>query len=280
MKNPFSTETEFSKDLFVGRTRELCSALDRLTNPQSRVSSAVYGQVGIGKSWFLKRIEHPYTRIFSKWKGEEPHFFEWKGEGSEITVIPLNCNGIDPWTPKTFWLTVWQQLRSRNIPLTERQIIYSLLDNRVADYVLIGQLLDQVAQNGRFLILLLDNFEWVIKNVDGENPIFLSTMRSLLVRQDKGLGTVLATADPLHDLCKPIDFGGASPFDNVFYPVELKPFNEMETYDFIETRLADTGVRFIEEEKRDLFRMSQGHPNQLRELCYRLFGDKSGRSNV
>jgi hypothetical protein len=273
MSNPFSNEIGFSIDLFVGRSRELCSTLDRLANPQSRVSSAVYGEAGIGKSWFLERIRHSYTHVFTKWEGEEFAIFEWEGDGDGITLIPLNCEEITPWTPEAFWRTIWQHLQSKNVPSSEPEIVGKLLSSYPSDNLLIGQLLDQITKNGRFLILLLDNFEWVIKNMDPDNPDFLNKMRSLLVREHKGLGVVLVTAESLEDLCNPIHFA-ASPFDNVFYPVELKRFTEAEAYDFIETRLMGTGVCFSEKEKQDLFQVSHGHPAQLRELCHRLFEDR------
>lgn len=274
MSNPFSNETGFSIDLFVGRSRELCSMLDRLANPQSRVSSAVYGEAGVGKSWFLERTRYSYTHVFTKLEGEELAIFEWEGEGDGITLIPLNCEEITPWTSETFWRTIWQHLQSKNVPSSEQEIVDKLLSSYPSDNLLIGQLLDQITKNGRFLILLLDNFEWVIKNMDPDNPDFLNKMRSLLVREHKGLGVVLVTAESLEDLCKPIHFA-ASPFDNVFYPVELKCFNEVEAYDFIETRLMGIGIRFSEKEKEELFRASQGHPDRLREACYRLFENKS-----
>lgn len=261
MNNPFGPEIKLSMGLFVGRRREIWGTLDRLANPQSRVSSAVYGEIGIGKSWFLERLKQP--DLLSEWDIQEP----------EASVIPLNCQEIDPWSAEAFWKTIFNDLQKNNIPASEQRIISDLLNTLASDNLLIGQLLDQIAKNGRFLILLLDNFDRIIEQMELENPPFLNTMRSLLVRERKGLGIVLTTSEPLHELCKSIHFD-ISPFDNVFYPVELKPFELVEANNFIEARLKNTGIRFSEEEKQRLLNSAQGHPDRLREASCQLFIDK------
>jgi hypothetical protein len=261
MDNPFNQEFKFSTNLFVGRRREILGTLDRLTNPQGRVSSAIHGEIGIGKSWLLERLKQP--DLLSEWEIQEP----------EASVIPLNCREIDPWSAESFWQTIFDELLAKNIPTSEQAIISDLLSTSAVDNLLIGQLLDQIAQNGRFLILLLDNFDWIIKQMDLEDPAFLNVMRSFLVRERKGLGIVLTTVEPLHALCKPIHFS-ISPFDNVFYPVELKCFTEGEANDFIEARLKNVGISFTEEEKQRLLSSAQGHPDHLREASYQLFIDK------
>jgi len=266
MSNPFSKDIEFTKDLFIGRRRELWGTLERLANPLGRVSSNIYGETGLGRSWFLERIRQP--DLLTEWEIQDPL----------STVISLDCEGITHWSAEAFWQSIWIRLQAKSIPSPEQGVIYELLNTSASDYFLIGKLLSQIAENGRFLILLLDNFERAINGVDSDNPVFLNTLRSLLMREDKSLGIVLATAEPLHDLCKRIHFY-VSPFDNVFYPVKLKRFDQAEAYDFIEVHLRDSDIRFTQEERQRLYQVSQGHPDRLREACFELFDEKSSKYN-
>jgi len=260
--NPFAKEIDFSSNSFFGRERELWGVLSRLANPHGRVSSAVYGQTCIGKSWFLKQLEQP--DLLAKWDLEEPG----------VTTVSLNSTEIKPPIVENFWRGVLQQLRSKNIPSSEQRLIAEILAASSIDTFLISQLLDLIAKNNRFFLLLLDNFDSIIEQIDVENPTFLNLLRSLLVRQYKGLGIVMTTIKLLNELCANRFHFDISPFDNVFYPVELKPFNEKETKEFITYYLKKNFIQFTVEEQEQLFKISAGYPEQLRKVCYELFEEK------
>lgn len=127
--------------------------------------------------------------------------------------------------------------------------------------------------------MLLDNFEWVIENVDPKLPVFLNEMRAFLAGEKKGMGAVLTTNSQqnLEDLLtiKSFEFKG-SHFNNIFQYVGLTRFSREETQTFIKARLKHTDFRLSEPEMQTLFEHTGGHPEQLRTACYQLIQIRYG----
>jgi hypothetical protein len=265
MTNPFEKETVFVPKWFVGRDQEIRQTLQRLANPLDKGSSAVYGESGVGKTWFLERLKQP--DLLTEWGLAEP----------QVSIVSLNCVDITPWSPKAFWWAIWEQLQAQDIPPSEQEIIHKQLSTAPQDTLYIGQLLNQIVHNERFLIVLLDNFEGVIENIDPENPTFLSEMRAMLTRVKKGLGVVLTTKQHLEDylIAVGIKFGTLSPF-NIFQIVGLSSFSPEETEAFIKVRLKDTDLRLSEIEIKNLFEQTGGWPEQLRIAFYQLIQTRHG----
>lgn len=111
MMNPFQKVGAFVPNWFVGRERETRLTLQRLANPLDRGSSAIYGESGIGKTWFLERLKQPDLR--AEWGLEEP----------QTSLVSLDCAVIDPWSSEGFWRAIWDQLQAQNIPRSEQDII-------------------------------------------------------------------------------------------------------------------------------------------------------------
>jgi len=104
---------------------------------------------------------------------------------------------------------------------------------------------------------------------------FLSQLRALINRRPRTLALVVATDEPLEELCQTIDFGGASPFPNSFMSVRLKGFSAQEINKLIEKALSDTGVAFDEHDRSHIYKLSQGHPLLAQLAGHLLFEAKA-----
>jgi len=134
----------------------------------------------------------------------------------------------------------------------------------------LSQLLDKLAGENKLVILLLDDFHQVIDHVDPDEPDLLNTMRYLINRPLRGLGTVITTLDPLHALCRDMSFRGST-FSSRFASMQLGPFTWDEANELIDRALTSTGVRFTENDRKSVYETSGGHPAQLQRACYNLF---------
>ncbi len=144
-----------------------------------------------------------------------------------------------------------------------------------ADFEMI---LDALHQGGQRMILLLDNFERLIQTQVANETVtrdFLSQLRALINRRPRTLALVVATDEPLEELCQTIDFGGASPFPNSFMSVRLKGFSAQEINKLIENALPGTGMAFDEHEHSHISKLSRGHPLLAQLAGHLLFEAKA-----
>jgi tRNA A-37 threonylcarbamoyl transferase component Bud32 len=138
--------------------------------------------------------------------------------------------------------------------------------------------LDEISRRGQVLVLLLDEFEWVIRTDNNNEPTtrdFLSALRALMNRTPKALVLVVATCRELHELCRPIKFIG-SPFDNEFTFRRLRPFTRREIDQLLDNRLRPftrreidqlldnalrgTSIEFTPEERDYICSLAGNHP--------------------
>jgi hypothetical protein len=132
---------------------------------------------------------------------------------------------------------------------------------------------DRIYEDGQTLVLLLDEFEWVVRT-DADNiemtQDFLSGLRALINRVPKGLALVIGAAPPLDKLCEGIEFRG-SPFSNAFRLFRLRPFTEAEVDEFFAKMLKDTGLEFTADERNYVKQIAGGQPLLLQTAGSLLF---------
>lgn len=115
-------------------------------------------------------------------------------------------------------------------------------------------------------ILLLDEIEQL---TDPDfTPKLLSLLRS--VAQEPQVALCIASQKPLDEVF-PAQQNDVSPFHNIFSKKKMAPFSEEVARDFLNSRLAPTGVQFSDGEVERVLQESAGHPASLQKLARDLY---------
>ena len=248
--NPFWINGPVPPSRFIGRKREVRKTFSQLTGP-GQGSVAISGPRCTGKTSLLRYIAAP--EIAAGWDLTEDN----------ALISFLDCQFVDhPFNATAFWRQVLNLLQPhlQDSMGEELQKLYQQEQISNADFEMI---LDALHKGGQRLILLLDNFERLIRAQMANETVtrdFLSQLRALINRRPRTLSLVVTTDKPLEELCQTIDFGGASPFPNSFMSVRLKGFSDQEVNELIENALSGTGVTFDEHDRSHVSRLSRGHP--------------------
>lgn len=263
--NPFWIDGPVTPSRFIGRRREVRKTFSQLTGP-GQGSVAISGPRCTGKTSLLRYIAAP--EIAAEWDLTEDN-----------ALIPLlDCQLVDhPFNVTGFWRQVLNLLQPHLQARMGEELQELCRQEQIgnADFEIV---LDALHEGGQRLILLLDNFERLIRTqVTGETMTrdFLSQLRALINRGPRTLSLVVATDKPLEELCQTIDFGGASPFPNSFMSVRLKGFSDREINELIETALSGTGIAFDEHDRSYVSRLSRGHPLLAQLAGHLLFEAKA-----
>ncbi|HID65001.1 MAG TPA: ATP-binding protein [Anaerolineae bacterium] len=264
--NPFWIDGPVTPSRFIGRRREVRKTFSQVTGP-GQGSVAISGPRCTGKTSLLYYIAAPETAA------------EWDLTEDNALIPFLDCQLVDhPFNVTAFWRQILNLLQPHLQDSIGEELQELCQQEQIgnADFEVI---LDALHEGGQRLILLLDNFEQLIRTqVTNETVIrdFLSQLRALINRgPPRTLSLVVATDKPLEELCQTIDFGGASPFPNSFMSVRLKGFSEQEINELIETALSGTSVTFDEHDRRHVFRLSRGHPLLVQLAGHLLFEAKA-----
>lgn len=218
MSNPFFPGKPVPPEHFVGRTSEINFAFDQICN---RSHFAIWGGPGMGKTSFLRKL------------ASEQALIEHGIDPSEVAVVLLNCQSIIPFTPAGFWQEILNLLHDQldNEPQLQAEI-QPLLEKPATSRI-IRQALKKLGQNGKFLLLLVDDFDAAVvsneKYTDAEMGTFLAECRSLAVNVEESehLSMIVSSLQPLSELT-PIFNLNASPWYNHYLFQSLKLFNTSE----------------------------------------------------
>jgi hypothetical protein len=260
-KNPFIFGSPVPPERFIGREEEVKAILDRLVSPAPS-STAVSGEARIGKTSLLHYISS--SEIAAKWRLPP----------EKCTFIFVDSQTIVPFSQEGFWHYVLKSLAECKV--YESKYIEGLLQGDDVGGFELGLLFDRIARDGKLVVLLLDEFEHIVKHVNPDAPDLLYLLRALINRPSHGLALVLASRKSLEKLCEDIHFVG-SPFPTNFTLLSLGPFSLVETNKLIGTYTRDTRVSFNREEIDHVYDVSGGHPSKLQKACYELFEQKTRR---
>jgi len=263
--NPFWIDGPVPPSRFVGRRREVRKTFSQLTGP-GQGSVAISGPRCAGKTSLLRYI------------GAAEIATEWDLTKDNALICLLDCQLVEqPFTVTAFWRQVLNLLQPQlqdSVGETLRKLCQQEQISN-ADFEVI---LDALHAGGQRLILLLDGFDQLIRTRVTISLVirdFLSQLRALINRRPRTLSLVLATDEPLEELCQTIDFGGASPFPNSFMSVRLKGFSDQEINELIEDALSGTSVAFDEQDRSYVSRLSRGHPLLAQWAGHLLFEAKA-----
>jgi len=261
--NPFITGPPVSAPKFIGRREQVNIILSQLANPDSRGSSALSGERRIGKTSLLHYITSPEVAESFDLPPDRFTFLSVDGHTLDSYVGSL---GLQTFTEDAFWHYVTQFIAhvTQSASLLQKRDKIGIFD--------LMALSEQIAADGKLVVLLLDEFEWIINNTDPQRPTLLNTLRSLinLPIGKRGFALITSSEEPLGALCKGIEFSG-SPFPNSLVPVHLKPFSPSEASELIDEYLRDTTVAFSDEDKNSVYNLSKGHPYWLQRVCFQMF---------
>jgi AAA+ ATPase superfamily predicted ATPase len=255
--NPFTPYSPVSPAYFVGREREVQGILDHLASA-AWGSSALSGERRIGRTSLL----HYLTDQLSK-----PPLRE------QFLPLYVDCQSIPRFTPTRFWQRVLKLLESKITDDSLSKATAKLLGQEEINCTDLEVVSDRIYEGGRTLVLLLDEFEWVVRTDPASIEMthdFLSGLRALINRVPKGLALVIGAVHPLDKLCEEIEFRG-SPFANIFLQLRLRPFTEVEVGQFFAKMLKGTGLEFTEDERNYVKQIAGGHPLLLQTAGSLLF---------
>jgi len=262
-RDPFIVGGPVPPKRFIGREREVKAIFDRLASPApSPAGTAISGEARIGKTSLLHYICD--SQVAEK-RGLPPE---------KYTFVFIDSHTIVPFTPDSFWRYILKSLVTQQV-YDPRHIESLLKDGRkkVGSFEL-DTLFERIAQEGKLVVLLLDEFERVVEHVSPDNPEILSLLQALINRPMRGLALVLSSREPLSALFCDFRFSD-SPFPASFTSLSLGPFSRAEADKLIETYTRDTGIRFSRTEKKRVYEVSRGHPYQLQSACHELFEQKA-----
>jgi serine/threonine-protein kinase len=268
VKNPFIYGGPVDIKQFIGRRDEIDRVFGQLTN-ESRGSVAIIGERRIGKTSLLHYVAAP--DVVKRWNlAEEQSIFMYQ-----------DCGAIAPFTITRFWQTILKRLLlllRRKYPQSpvfgSVQALLNAAEVTIQD---IEFLLDEMYEANLLLILMLDEFESLVRT-DVENETitrdFLNGLRSLINHVPRTLSLIVATRQPLDEVCREIRFMG-SPFYNNFVFVHLRPFKQAEAEALFDQMLADTGIVFNQVEKNYIHDLAGTHPLLLQVAASLIFTVKA-----
>jgi hypothetical protein len=263
--NPFWIDGPVPPCRFIGRRREVRKTFSQLTGP-GQGSVAISGPRCTGKTSLLCYIAAPEIAT------------EWDLTEDNALISRLDCQLVGhPFNITAFWQQVLNLLQPHLQDRMGEELQKLCQQEQIcnADFEVI---LDILHEEGQRLILLMDNFERLIRTQMANETVtrdFLSQLRALINRGPRTLSLIVTTHEPLEELCQTIDFGGASPFPNSFMSVRLKGLSDQEINELIQNALSDTSVAFDEHDRSYVSGLSRGHPLLVQLAGHLLFEAKA-----
>lgn len=246
-RNPFIAGGPVLPAQFCGRRREVLQILDAIHHP-SRGSVSVVGERRIGKTSLLHYVAAPATR-------QDRDF------GTLHTVfLYKDCSHFSPFSPERFWRGILKDLQTALAGQPQNAALSALLQRETPGLEDMEALLRELEGGGILLVLLLDEFEYVLAAESAvQSRDFLGGLRALINQRERVLSLVTATRQPLADLCRNFRFAG-SPFYNNFANLTLRPFSRREAESLLSQALSSSAVQFSADEQALIFELGGTHP--------------------
>ena len=265
LPNPFIYGKPVPHEYFVGREEEVTACFNTLAGPV-RGSVAISGGSRVGKTSLLTYV----AQIGAAEGWGQPH--------TTNHFVLLDCQSISRFSPTRFWHRVLDLLAHHVDTPSLLDKVAHLLTQEDLDSAHFEQVLEALHATGQSLVLLLDEFEWVVKkdarNLEATRD-FLSGLRALINTTPNVLSLIIATRLPLNVLCQGIVADEGSPFYNSFIFRRLQPFRPHEVEQLIEQVLAHTNVVFDEQDQGYIRQIAGTHPFLVQLAGSLLFEAKS-----
>lgn len=257
VRNPFILAGPVAWSQFVGREAEAKAILDGLAHPHTRTGFAICGGPRVGKTSLLRYVSSP--EISKKW-GLTP---------DRCIFIKLDCPTIRPFTPARFWqeaLTLMEEKLGADL----KQYAKACGQQERVTPIDLQRFFNQVASEGTFIVLLLDDFDPVADEMDDSIIEFLYSLRVLACLPSQGLVVIVASCKPLSELFHGVRWSGSPPHNHL-HPLKLQPLRSNEVNELLKRTLEGTGVTFGEEDFAYAQQVAGGHPSLVQLAGWLLF---------
>ncbi len=256
-ENPFAPHAPAASPVFVDRDRELDLIFSHFLSRQ-RGNVAISGPLGIGKTSLLRYASDPQV---ARQHGIEPPAY---------VSLCVDVHAVAPFTAARFWRRIGQLLaRTADGSLAEA---VAPLQSETVDIVDLEELLDGLAARGTTLLLLLDEFEWVLEAEDGiaECRNFLAQLASLARRTPRALCLVVATQQPLSEVMRAVASWRGSPFATIFSTIELKPLEQVDCERLFHLALGEQEDLLTDADHHHFFALTGGQPAVVQAVAFAL----------
>ncbi|HEY4689228.1 MAG TPA: protein kinase [Anaerolineae bacterium] len=271
--NPFVYGRHAPLSHFVGRRAEIDACYNALAGPVCG-SVAISGEPRMGKTSLLRAV----TEIGTTEK--------WARPGTRTVFVYIDCQSISRFTPTRFWQRVLSLLARALIDAAMPDVqaeIQTLAGQERIDATDFEVILHLLRDRHIVLVLLLDEFEWVIKRDVKSLPItrnFLSSLRALVNHSAETLSLIIASQQPLNVLCQGVSGGEGSPFYNNFVFHRLRPLDSSEVGELIARRLPGSGVAFTPQDRQYIEQVAGTYPFLVQLACALIFDARSRGSEL
>lgn len=249
MSNPFFYGNPVSPDQFFGRRREVRRIVNRLVNRGQ--STAIVGEPRTGRTSLLLYLSAEETRkdLYGA-EGERLlfSFLDAQTWGAEFDQVKFWEHALRPLYD--------QGMRSNpNSPLS--QAYQMCQDNGFGAFVL-ERLLAQMRTEGWRLVLLLDEFNKLLRHPVLHSGEFFGSLRSLASRSRGALALVVASRYSLESLNRDtLEFSRTgSPYFNFLDEIIIGPLADKDVAELLR-RGAD---HFTADDRRFIMLVGGGHP--------------------
>jgi hypothetical protein len=253
MKQPFIYGRPAKGKEFIGRKSELSTIFNRLANGES---TAIVGEPHIGKTSLLLQVMNPENREYFLGTDGERLIFSF------LDLLPVDSS----FNSQVFWSQALEPLKEHagNAAISRR-----LREAEESGYAsrALERLFERLSENNCRLVLLLDEFDHLLKHPSFRESSFFALLRSLATHVG-GLSLVTATRVTVAQMNEAgrglLDTG--SPFFNHFIPVLLKPFDDEE----VKELLGRAGENLSPQDCAYISRFSGKHPFLLQAMAATL----------
>jgi AAA+ ATPase superfamily predicted ATPase len=262
--NPFVYGGPVDVPRFIGRQREVNLLFEQVTS-SVRGSVAIIGERRIGKTSLLHYVSAPDV------------IRQWNFDSQSSIFLFVDCGAIAPLTITRFWQHILTHLRrelerrqSQSIIIASIGTLLAAAEIRTSD---IEFLIEDIHAENMILVLLLDEFEWVVRTdpqSEGVTRELLGSLRSLINQASRALSLIVATRRPLDEVCGDVRFMG-SPFYNNFVYLHLRPFNQREADSLLDQMLKETSVVFSTGDRALTYELAGTHPLLLQAAAACVF---------
>ena len=235
---------------FLGRSSELRAVFNRLRHGES---TAIVGDPHIGKTSFLLKVSDLET---------QKEYLGAAAESMWFTSLDLHPIGND-YDVRSFWEEVLYGLRESPGDSETARLLQKAASSGYARLDL-DRLFTNLGNSNRRLVLLLDEFERLLKHRNFQEAAFFALLRSLATRTG---GLSLVTASRISVAAMNLIGRGlletGSPFFNNVIEIRLRALSDTD----IDNLLGRAGGALSLSDKRFVCRLAGRNPFLLQAMC-------------
>jgi len=251
--NPFWHAGPVPLEKFMGRNEEIHNIMSRISTGQS---TAIIGSACSGKTSVLQYLLDPSQLALY---------------GDRADQLIFSHLDVSTWGEQFDWVQFWKAALHplyEQIQQDETSALYKAYqicrDNDFGDYV-VERLLIKLKAANKQLVLVIDDFDTVLRLPLRKSAQFFGSMRSLTTRSQDALSVVIAINTSLRDLTNEVgkSTNTGSPYFNYMNEVVLMPLSDHE----IDNLLNQATTHFSKEDCTFIKDMAGGHPYLLQTLA-------------